>query len=145
MRHALFIFFVSSFLLACSQSAPSKTQTSSTHPIISPYSQAWNDKDIQTMSALMHPNIEWISVEGTSLKVEINGKDALVKEMTSWFESDTLPKGSLKGWSFNGDYVAVTETAHWVNKEGEAKSQSALTVYQLEDNLIRRVYYYPAK
>ena len=150
MRHYSVILFSALFLFACSQSgAPemqnSEAQSPNTHPIISPYSQAWNDKDIQSMSALMHPNIEWISVDGNTIKVEISGKEALVKEMTAWFESDALPSGSLKGWSFNGDYVAVTETAHWTNKEGEAKSQSALTVYQLDNNLIRRVYYYPAK
>ena len=48
----------------------------------------------------------------------------------------------IRDRSLNGDYVGVTETAHWVNDEGEEKSQSALTVYELQENLVRRVYYY---
>lgn len=96
------------------------------------------------MSALMHPDIEWLSVKGNEIIVEESGKQALSTSMAEWFQSPNLPKGNLRDWNLNGDYVAVTETAAWTSDAGEDKSQSALTVYELEDNLIRRVYYYPS-
>ena len=53
-------------------------------------------------------------------------------------------RGDFSGqFGLNGNYVGVTETAHQANELGEEKSQSALTVYELKDNLVRRVYYYP--
>lgn len=121
-----------------------RTQTYA-HPIISVYSQGWNDKDLETMASLMHPDITWMSIEGDTIKVEVSGKAALVAEMKNWFDGESaLPRGSLRDWSVNGNYAAVTETASWTAKDGSEKSQSALTVYELEDNLIRRVYYYPS-
>lgn len=133
-----FSIIVTLFLMGCSQaSAPEG------HPKIAAYSNAYNEKDIATMEALMHPDIEWVGISGNDIEVHISGKDTLVKEMTAWFESPKLPKGALRDWSINGDYIAVTETAYWTTDAGEDKSQSALTVYQLEDDLIRRVYYYP--
>ena len=32
--------------------------------IVAQYSEAWNKKDLNAMAALMHPDIEWLSVEG---------------------------------------------------------------------------------
>ena len=129
------------FLFGCSAEQSLETQD---HPLITAYSQAYNDKDIAAMTAFMHPDIEWLSVTGNKIVVEVSGKEALSTSMQEWFENPDLPKGKLRDWSLNGNYVAVTETAFWTTKEGEDKSQSALTVYELEDALIRRVYYYPS-
>lgn len=97
------------------------------------------------MQSLMHPNIEWLSVNGNNINVEINDKAALSEAILSFFENPNMATGTHKGWSINGEHVAVTETAHWINDKGQANQQSALTVYQFEDKLIRRVYYYSAQ
>lgn len=110
--------------------------------IISAYSAAWNAKKLGEMAALMHPEIEWLSVVGSAVKVETKGKEQLVDSLKAWFESPSLPTGSLRDWSINGNFVAVTETASWLDDAKQTQSQSSLTVYELEDNLIRRVYYY---
>ena len=110
--------------------------------IISAYSAAWNAKKLDEMAALMHPEIEWLSVVGSAVKVETKGKEQLVDSLKAWFASPSLPTGSLRDWSINGNFVAVTETASWLDDAKQTQSQSSLTVYELEDNLIRRVYYY---
>jgi len=104
----LIILITSLWLTACNNSNTTE------HPIISAYSEAWNNKDLEGMSSLMHPDIEWLSVTGNDISVEVSGKDAL------------------------------SQTTHWTNKAGEPQSQSSLTVYELKDDLIRRVYYYPS-
>lgn len=121
-----------------------ETRQAKNHPLISAYTQAYNDKDLPTMTALMHPDIEWLSVEGNNIEVHVSGKASLTASMKEWFETPDLPKGTLRDWSVNGNYVAVTETASWTTDEGLDKSQSSLTVYELEAQLIRRVYYYPS-
>ena len=136
----LSIFAVCLFWL----SACTKPDSSHAHPIVAAYSESWNEKDVQKMAALMHPEIQWLSVKDNTITVEVSGKSALVAEMQEWFNSPDLPSGSLRDWSINGNYVAVTETAAWTDKAGVAKSQSSLTVYELEEQLIRRVYYYPS-
>ena len=127
------------FIMSCSPSTPKATG----HPIIQAYSNAYNEKDIESLRNLMHPDIEWVAVKGNDIEVHVSGKEALAGEMEKWFESPDLPTGSHRDWSINGNNVAVTEIAHWTTKDGEKKSQSALTVYELENNLVRRVYYFP--
>jgi len=126
-------------LTACSQPV-----TQAGHPVIQAYSNAYNEKDIIKLRSLMHPDIEWVAIEGNEIEVHVSGKETLATEMEKWFENPNLPKGSLRDWSMNGNNVAVTETAHWTSKDGDKKSQSALTVYELENDLVRRVYYFPA-
>ncbi|GAA0859512.1 nuclear transport factor 2 family protein [Aliiglaciecola litoralis] len=142
MKHtfAFTIVAVSVLLL----SACAKLPSSHGHPIIEAYSESWNEKNVQKMAALMHPQIQWLSVKGNTINVEISGKSELVEAMQKWFEDADLPAGSLRDWSLNGNFVAVTETATWIDDSGATQSQSSLTVYELEDDLIRRVYYYPS-
>lgn len=113
--------------------------------IVAQYSEAWNKKDLNAMAALMHPDIEWLSVEGSNISVESKGKTNLLKALEDWLGSTNLPKARLHDWSINGNYVAVTETASWTDKSQQLQSQSSLTVYELKDKLIIRVYYYPSQ
>ena len=129
-------------LSACTQSKPAVTPAA--HPVILAHVNAFNMQDAQAMAEVEHPNIEWLTVTGSEIVVEVSGRENLTESMETFFESPTKITGTLRDWSVNGDYVAVTETAHWSTSAGEAKSQSALTVYQMEDNLIRRVWYYPS-
>ena len=138
--HIYILLIICSLLItACSNNQISQSQT-----IVAAYSASWNEKDLNKMAALMHPDIQWMSVKHDTILVEISGKPELVAEMQKWFARANLPAGSLRDWSINGNYVAVTETAAWTDKSGAAQSQSSLTVYELENNLIRRVYYYPS-
>ncbi len=130
------------FLSACIQ--PVEQQSLVPVRIVSEHLRAFNAGDVDGMSKLQHPDIEWLSVNGNSISVEVAGRDALSKNMAEYFQSPSKITGSLRDWSVNAPYVSVTETASWTAKDGTKKSQSSMTVYELEDNLIRRVWYYPA-
>lgn len=140
MLRFFFLSLIVAVLISCAPDSSDKA-----HPVITTYSNAYNAKDLAAMKSLMHPDIEWISVNGNEIEVAISGKKALSEAIKSFFEDPNMARGTHKGWSLNGDHVAVTETAHWTDKNGQARMQSALTVYQFENNLIRRVYYYPAR
>jgi hypothetical protein len=129
-------------LSACIQ--PIEQQSMMPVKIVSEHLHAFNAGDVDGMATMQHPDIEWLSVNGNSITVEVAGRDALSKNMAEYFQSPTKVTGSLRDWSVNDPYVSVTETASWTAKDGTQKSQSSMTVYELEDNLIRRVWYYPA-
>jgi len=112
--------------------------------IITAHVRAFNAGNVEAMGKMQHPNIEWISVTGSTVSVKISGRGALAENMKTYFKSPTKVSSTLRDWNVTGDYVSVTETANWTAKDGTAKSQSSLTVYQLDNNLIRRVWYYPA-
>lgn len=127
-------------LSACSQGE----SLQQAHPLIQAHVDAFNAQDAQAMAEVEHPDIEWFSVNDSEMSIEVSGRENLTNFMESYFKSPVKTTGSLRDWSVNGDYVAVTETAKWKTSSGENKSQSSLTVYHIEDNLIRRVWYYPA-
>ncbi len=134
--------FIICLLTACVQTEVPTSDIAKT--IVAEHARAFNLGNVAAMSKVQHPDIEWLSVTGSQISVKVSGRDALAENMTDYFKSPTKVTGTLRDWSVNGNYVAVTETASWKAKDGTAKSQSSLTVYQLKGNLIRRVWYYPA-
>lgn len=145
MRSALLIpiyVIAAHFLSACE--AARSPQNAVPKSIISEHVRAFNAGDVEAMAKMQHPDIEWLSVSGSNISIEVAGRDALAKSMTEYFKSPTKVTGTLRDWSINVPYVSVTETAAWTATDGTKKSQSSLTVYELEDNLIRRVWYYPS-
>jgi hypothetical protein len=76
--------------------------------------------------------------------LEIAGRDALAEMLIAYRNSNPTVVGKTRDWSQNGPYIAVTETASWTTQDGSKQSQSATSVYEMEDGLIRRVWYFPA-
>ena len=113
--------------------------------VVSLYTQAYNDRDIDGMSALMHPDIQWLSIEGDEVVVFADGKPDLVNQMSEYMSSPQVTTSSLSGLIINGSFQAVKETARWPRPDGTTGEQAALAVYELDDGLIRRVCYYPAE
>jgi len=136
-----YILSLALLVTACSATEPSVVAP---HPVIQAHVDAFNAKDIAAMAAVEHPDIEWLSINGSDISTEVAGRDALSEMMEDYLKNNPSVKGTLRDWGVNGNYVSVTETARWTTKDGFQKSQSATTVYELEDNLIRRVWYYPA-
>ncbi|MEO1100687.1 MAG: nuclear transport factor 2 family protein [Pseudomonadota bacterium] len=112
--------------------------------IISSYTKAYNDRDITAMSALMHSDIQWLSVEGDQITVVADGKVDLVAQMTDYVASPTATTSTLDGSIADGPFFAVREIASWPGADGSTAEQSALAIYEVSDGLILRVWYYPA-
>jgi hypothetical protein len=94
------------------------------------------------MIALTEPDVQWLSVDGEKISVETAGHDALRNYMKRYFASIPSARSKIERSMLAGQYVTVWERASWQAKSGE-KSQSALAVYELKNNHIFRVWYYP--
>ncbi|SIN61165.1 SnoaL-like domain-containing protein [Parasphingorhabdus marina DSM 22363] len=131
------------FLMPVAVSAETPPPPPDHQVLVEKYTAAFNAQDVTAMSNLMHSEIQWIMISGAKSEVATDGKDNMVRDMTSYFQGPTKVSSSLSGWSVNGDYVTVIETASWQNSKGERQAQSATAVYQIMDRLIRRVWYFP--
>ncbi|GAA0484323.1 hypothetical protein GCM10009096_28630 [Parasphingorhabdus litoris] len=129
--------------VAAQPPAQSPAPTSDHQILVEKYTAAFNARDVNAMAALMHPDIQWITIRGDQSEVTTDGKQRMVSEMEFFFKSPTRISSSLGGWSVNGDYVSVIETASWPGSNGKRQAQSATAVYQIADRLIRRVWYFP--
>lgn len=113
--------------------------------IVESYTQAYNDSDAEAMGEYMHDDIQWITIEGDRSSITSQGKGKLIEDMAGFFKGPIKITSRLHGWNENGAFVSVIETATWTTTSGIQKSQSANAIYQLENGLIRRVWYFPAQ
>ena len=123
--------------------ADAQPADANTSKIINDYTDAYNARDLDAMAALMHPDVQWLSINGDSLTIVANGKNDLVGQMSAFFAGPSNSESTLDGIVANNPYIAVRETAHWQSKDGAPASQSALAVYEIEASLVRRVWYFP--
>lgn len=112
--------------------------------VVERYVAAYNDHDVDAMLALAHPEIQWLSIVGDELRLEAEGRDALGKALRGYFESLPSSRSTIEAMMPSGRRVSVRERAEWETPSGP-RSQSALSVYEIADGLIRRVWYFPAE
>ncbi len=106
---------------------------------------AFNTRNIDGMLALASDAVQWLSVDGAKVGVETEGKDALRASMTKYFQQCPSCKSDLVWLKTAGSRVTALERANWTNRAGVAVSQTSLSVYELKDGRIVRVYYFPAE
>ena len=111
--------------------------------IVESYTAAYNSGDVEAMGRLMHNDIQWLMAKDNKIDIVTQGKSAMMSGLRSYFESPVKVTSTLSGWGENGHYVSVVETASWATKSGDRLTQSSNVIYQIENGLIRRVWYFP--
>ena len=105
---------------------------------------AFNARNIEAMLAVVDEKVQWLSVDGTKVTIEADGKNALRASMERYFRDCPSCKSSLDWVRGSGSRVAATERATWSGKDG-FKSQRSLSVYEFRNGKILRVYYFPTE
>ena len=107
------------------------------------YVAAYNAHDIDGVVKLLHPEFVWLNVDGEAVAVEARGRDAVRTSLAGYFKSLPSARSEIETLSTLGPWVTVRERAHWQGKDGP-RSQAAMSVYEVRDGLLRRVWYYPS-
>ena len=111
--------------------------------VVRQFVDAFNRKDLDGMMALADTGISWLSVIGDSTRLEVHGQAGLRVSMESYFRSLPTSRSTLETVRSMDRWVSAWERATWDAPEGP-RTQFALSVYEVEDGRVRRVYYYPA-
>ena len=133
-----FVFFFFFILSAPSLAEASRLQQ------VERFVAAFNAHDAEKMAQYVTENVQWLSVNGDKITVETSGKENLVKVMSGYFTSCPSCQSQLEDFTVLGSRVSVVEEASW-RRNGELRSQKSLAVYEFSNNLIHRVYYFPAE
>lgn len=122
-------------------------QAAATHAdperVVRAFLDAYNRHDVPGLLALSDTEIVWLSVEGDSVRVETRGREALARGLEGYFRRLPSVRSTLERVSALGPWVSAHERAEWTAASG-ARSQSAVSVYEVRERRIRRVWYYPA-
>ncbi len=105
---------------------------------------AFNAQDVDAMLALTHAEIEWFSIDGDKLGAEARGREALRTYMLGYFKSCPSCRSKLTQMAHTAARVSAIEVASWQGKGGR-RTQRGMAVYEFQDGLIRRVYYFPSE
>ena len=108
------------------------------------YVAAYNAHDIDAVVKFLHPEFVWLNVEGDAVLVEVRGPEAVRTSLTGYFKQIPQARSEIETISSLGPWVTVRERAHWKAKDGGARSQAAMSVYEIREGLLRRVWYYPS-
>lgn len=128
------------FVLAVSSIA----QAQSPEEVVERYMAAYNDHDIEAMLALVDADVQWLSIDGERIRVETEGSGALAEAMRGHFESMPSTRSEIETMMVSGSRVSVREKAR-CRIGDEWREQAALSVYQVADGRIRRVWYFAAE
>lgn len=113
-------------------------QSSQKTKVITDYFDTYNNHQVDSLMIMVSSDFKMYSVSHDTTTLDINGKEALRKWLSGYFNDLPNVSSSTSGINVSGNYVSFIETAHW----GENKSQSSLAVYEIENGKIRRVWYY---
>lgn len=111
--------------------------------IVEQFISAYNAHDVGAMLAFVHPDVQWLSVEGDTVLVQTSGAVELAEALKGYFKSVPSSRSTVESMMAAGRFVSVWERAHW-ERNGAPASQSALAVYEIQDDHIVRVWYYPS-
>ena len=130
--------------LAAVGPAPSPAAAARPYEVIQTFVERFNERDLDGLLALAHPEVEWLSVDGAAIAVEARGREALRESLTAYFASCASCRSEVEVYQTAGPFTSTLEHAQWTTADGGTKRQSAIAVYELADGLVRRVWYYPA-
>ena len=108
---------------------------------------AFNRQDVEALVATVAEDFAWYNIDGAKMAPETTGRESLRKGMQGYFKSLPSARSAHESVIVNGAFVSVKEKAMWKNKAGESKSksQTALAVYEVQEGLIKRVWYFPVQ
>lgn len=105
--------------------------------------QAFNAGNVEAMVANVADDFVWFAVDAMGVVPQLQGRAAFHRSMTEYFRSVTGTRAAIEEMFPVGDFIAVRERSYWV-EGGQELSQASLAVYEIRNDLIRRVWYYPA-
>lgn len=103
---------------------------------------SFNAHDPDAMKLFWADDVTWYEIADGQSSVITSSAAQLYTELVSYFEAYPDVKSKLDSISVNGNFVMGIETPVW-EQEGESKSQSSIVVYELEDQKVKRFWYYP--
>ena len=146
MRHWL-VLAATLLMTGCASSGGTSSAPNAgreTLRVVQQHERSFSRRDLGGMMAGVSPDIEWYSIDGESVALELRGREALRDAMADYFMATPSFRSEIEDAVVSGAYVSVLERASWQGESGP-RSRTAIAVFEVRDGLIRRVWYYPAE
>lgn len=127
------------------QQAPATAAATDTSAaaVVRRFVQAFNERNLDRMVAMLGPDFVWLNAAGDSLAVEVRGAGPLRASMEAYFRQLPSARSELEVVSVLGPWVSTIERAHWTSANGP-RSQASVAIYEVRHGLVQRVWYFPS-
>ena len=122
---------------------PALTPASSPEAVVRANFEAFNRQDIDALVGTVSEDFIWYNIENDKMLIEASGRESLPMGLQDYLKALPTARSVAETMTASGPYVSVRERASWTTRTGEKKSQVAITVYEVRNGLIKRVWYYP--
>ncbi|WP_420433852.1 nuclear transport factor 2 family protein [Hyphobacterium sp.] len=135
----------SALAVLCVLSAPAQArQPQADHEaVLIPFFEAFNAHDPEAMMAWVSEDIRIVYLSDDGSRSEVQGAENLRQSMIDYFAALPTVRSERLSTLTDGRHVAVRERASWATGNGELRSQTALSVYRINNGRIEAVWYYP--
>ena len=145
LKAALLALFLVLIGTGCASTpSPSGRNAGAASTVVRGYEAAFNAHSPEQVGRWLHEDLSWLAIDGDQARLEARGRAAMLQWLQGYFAQ--LPDVSARIETFHGDgrYVAVHECLSW-HHEGQARQQCAHGTYEIDNGLIRRVWYWPVE
>ncbi len=112
--------------------------------VLRAYLDAFNRHDADAVAAFCAEDFKWYSIDGDKSSTDAENRVQLRDWLTGYFKSLPTVRSEFLSIEQTGPHLSVRERVSWDNKAGVPVSQQAHGIYEIRDNLIRRVWYFPS-
>jgi ketosteroid isomerase-like protein len=127
-------------LAGCS---PKSTADSPEAQTLRAYSAAFNRHDPAAATALLAPNVKWMTVDTDKLTVEGQGREAVRDWLTGYFQAQRDVRSEFLSLEQTGILLAVRGRVSWT-AAGNQRVEESHAVYEVRNGLITNVWFFPA-
>lgn len=110
--------------------------------LIQQQTDAFNNNDLDKMTAQLHEGFKWYWIKADELVLEVEGKEAFRSAMESYYQSIPTVQSEIVELSVLGNRASFLEKVSYTTDQGKHGESRALGTYEFKDGLIYRVWYY---
>lgn len=110
--------------------------------VVQGYAAAFNAHSPEQVGRWLHEDLRWLAIDGDQVRIEAQGRAAMQAWLRGYFQQFPDVRAQIRSFHGGGRHVAVHECLSWTH-EGQPRRQCAHGTYEIEDGLIRRVWYWP--
>lgn len=114
---------------------------SSKSVILDEYFEAFNNHNVESLSAMASEDIRLMSVLPDTMTTDLVGKEKLETWLEGYFNSLPNVSSTYSGLTVREPFYSFVETATW-GPDSARKQQSSLATYMIKEEKIHRVWYY---
>jgi ketosteroid isomerase-like protein len=111
-------------------------------PVVQKFYDALNRHDVEAALAQIHPDIQWMTINGDQIISHFTGHAAVRDVLAKTLGTYRGLRKTIDQSIIEGPLVSVVERGQWKGRNGGELKQSTLVVYHVEDGKILHVWIY---